>query len=267
MTHTFDPFIVRQDWDEWLSVLFSRKDVVRMAATARNHYSQILVPSFVQAFMVGYGQKVQGLLERHLEGMRSVPEPDRASFPRSETGQLAWLRDLYEWRQAQGICHWLLGERAEPALFAALSVLTDATAGSSRQMIGHKVVAEPSGYLATALAANDPKLGTQFMERGSNIRPHAGTKPVVAFGVWACTVLVGGGQRDASFVVRGSRALTKTLLPTLLPNLLFVEIALWLKAVFFDSGVAPTAEQAILMAYDCMPGVERPDFLDDRLQS
>ena len=33
-----------------------------------------------------------------------------------------------------------------------------------------------------------------------------------------------------------------------------IEAALWLKAIYFDSGVAQTPEQAIAKAYDCMPG-------------
>ena len=37
--------------------------------------------------------------------------------------------------------------------------------------------------------------------------------------------------------------------------------ALWLKAIYFDSGVVPTPAQALLKAYDSLSGVERPDFL------
>ena len=37
--------------------------------------------------------------------------------------------------------------------------------------------------------------------------------------------------------------------------------ALWLKAIYFDSGVVRTPEQAIAKAYDSMPGIERPDFV------
>ncbi len=33
-----------------------------------------------------------------------------------------------------------------------------------------------------------------------------------------------------------------------------IETALWLKAIYFDSGVAQTPEQTFARAYDCMPG-------------
>ena len=40
-----------------------------------------------------------------------------------------------------------------------------------------------------------------------------------------------------------------------------IEQALWLKAIYFDSGMVQTPEQAIAKAYDLMPGVPRPDFI------
>jgi hypothetical protein len=54
--------------------------------------------------------------------------------------------------------------------------------------------------------------------------------------------------------------LTASLLPKFMPAGARIEPALWLKAIYFDSGIAETPEQAIAMAYDSMPGIERPDF-------
>jgi hypothetical protein len=39
------------------------------------------------------------------------------------------------------------------------------------------------------------------------------------------------------------------------------EPELWLKAIYFDSGVARTPEQAIAKAYDSMSWLERPIFV------
>ena len=55
--------------------------------------------------------------------------------------------------------------------------------------------------------------------------------------------------------------LTASLLPKFFWEGAMIETALWLKAVYFDSGIARTPEQAIAKAYDSMPGVERPDFV------
>jgi hypothetical protein len=39
------------------------------------------------------------------------------------------------------------------------------------------------------------------------------------------------------------------------------EAVLWLKAIYWDSGMVRTPEQAICKAYDSMPGIDRPDFV------
>jgi hypothetical protein len=55
--------------------------------------------------------------------------------------------------------------------------------------------------------------------------------------------------------------LTANLLPRFYEGGDSIQLALWLKAIYFDSGVAQTPEQTIARAYDCMPGISRPDFI------
>ena len=55
--------------------------------------------------------------------------------------------------------------------------------------------------------------------------------------------------------------LQATLLPYFFWGANRVEPALWLKAIYWDSGIARTPERAIAKAYDSMPGIERPDFV------
>ncbi len=55
--------------------------------------------------------------------------------------------------------------------------------------------------------------------------------------------------------------LTDSLLPKFFWEHARIEPALWLKAIYFDSGTTATPEQTIAKAYDSMPGVERPDFV------
>jgi hypothetical protein len=57
--------------------------------------------------------------------------------------------------------------------------------------------------------------------------------------------------------------LTESLLPKFFWEHARIEPALWLKAIYFDSGVVQTPEQAIAKAYDSMPGTQRPDFVPD----
>jgi hypothetical protein len=51
------------------------------------------------------------------------------------------------------------------------------------------------------------------------------------------------------------------LLPNFFWNADRRQPALWLKAIYWDSGVVRTPEQAFARAYDSMPGIERPDFV------
>ena len=56
--------------------------------------------------------------------------------------------------------------------------------------------------------------------------------------------------------------LEATLWPDLLSEGRYVEPALWMKFLFYDSGEARTPERALARLYDFMPGVRRPDFVD-----
>jgi len=40
----------------------------------------------------------------------------------------------------------------------------------------------------------------------------------------------------------------------------YTKMAMWLKAIYHDSGVTRTPEETILKAYDTMTGVEKPAF-------
>jgi hypothetical protein len=85
--------------------------------------------------------------------------------------------------------------------------------------------------------------------------------PVLQFGLWACQHLAAGGKRDAEFVGRGAEMLRASLLPNFFHSADRRQPALWLKAIYWDSGMVRTPEQAFARAYDSMPGVERPDFV------
>lgn len=61
--------------------------------------------------------------------------------------------------------------------------------------------------------------------------------------------------------------LTGSLLPKFFWEHARIEPALCLKAIYFDSGVVRTPEQAIGKAYDLMPGIERPDFVPGELEA
>lgn len=263
MTSSFDPALVRQHWDGSLLKFFGSKDVTSVAASARSHFSYLVVPCLVDAFLVGYGERVRPILMRQLAGMVSLPEPNRHDFSASAHGEAIWCLRLFEWRLALALCKWLAGEPAEVELAAALAADRQGALAMSASE-GAKVAA-PCGEsisvrLAAALAANMPRVGLDILHESDRSRTDDALRPILEFAAWAFHLLASGGQRDGSFVVRGKRALTSTLLPVLLPDSRQIESAFWIKAIFFDSGVARSAEEAMMLAYDCMPGVHRPSF-------
>lgn len=263
MTPQFDPAALRQHWDDWLYRLFSKQDVAKVAATARSHYSRLLVAELVEAYLIGYAGAVQSLLETHLMGMLAVPEPAQKDYADTAFGEEAWLQEVYQWRQDIGICRWLSGGESERDLTAALAA--DWQAGQAAQESEDFKFSERcqgvSLRVATALAANAPRLVLQVMGECKSSQPFGTGGPLIEFGSWACNRLVTAGHRDQEFLSRGKQALTATLLPILLPEVRKIEVAFWLKAIFFDSGAAKSAEEAMMLAYECMPGVRRPDFM------
>lgn len=262
MLARFDPIKSR---DIWLRhrLEFTRKlQTDSVPPVGRPHFAQLQTSSMVDAYLLGLENEVRPILERLVTWMEGQSEPDRLVF--SGAGHLdgAWYVALYEWRQALGICKWLLrGDRAERELKGALeadwqgveeSMHAAAARANRREYL--------SRLLAMALAANAPLLGLKIYDSLGPKRPSGLVAPILRFGYWACQHLAEGGARDETFVARGKQMLTESLLPKFFWEHARIEPALWLKAIYFDSGVTATPEQAIAKAYDSMPGVERPDF-------
>jgi len=63
-----------------------------------------------------------------------------------------------------------------------------------------------------------------------------------------------------AYVAKGEEMLRKTTIERFLPNGSQIPMAMWLKAIYHDSGVTRTPEETILKAYDTMTGVEKPAF-------
>jgi len=263
MIDGFDPEQSRKQFRDWTFKFLEKSDLLCVAPSARNHFSHLHVGQLTEAVLIGKSGSVRGILDRQLVGMRSVPEPERGQYHHSTRGEAIWCERLAQWRQLLGVCQWLAGEPAEEALAASLEA-------ERRSLL---LVPEPealedrgercqgmSEYLAVALAANTPRLGMERLGYCKLTQFYIPIAPLLGFGAWACHHLATGGGRDEAFLVRGKQALRSTLLSVMLPNAQLIEIALWLKAIFFDSGAAKSAEEAMMLAYECMPGIRRPDF-------
>jgi hypothetical protein len=265
MLAKFDPVGHRDFWLRSFLDYVRTSDPERISPSARPHYAQLQASRMIDAYLVGLVHEVRPTLDKLIVWMEKQPEPDRLVFSEKGHSEDAWGLAVYEWHQALGLCKWLSGagsvhRELKSALDADLQGLQHASpkhaavtrAGRQKFM---------SVRLATALAANAPLLGLKLYEAAGPKRPSGLAAPVLRFGLWACRHLAEGGTRDPTFVAKGKDMLTASLLPKFFWEGVRIEPALWLKAIYFDSGVVQTPQQAIAKMYDSMPGIERPDFV------
>jgi hypothetical protein len=264
MLASFDPIGDRKFWLE-----FKLKDMEfdpqRFSREAQPTYLHTLVNSSVDAFLLGLADHVRPMLESTIRWIESHDAPDLREY---SMGRHHWRYgwDLrFAWYQTLGLCKWLSRGDAAEAEFAEA---TKANIGAREHALKESIALEPgeeqeilTERLATALAAKDPAVGLKLLTSVSVNHSSELEAPVLQFGQWACHYLASGGKPDDEFVVRGAEMLKATVLPYFFWTANRTEPALWLKAIYWDSGVARTPEQAIARAYDSMPGIERPNFV------
>jgi hypothetical protein len=215
----------------------------------------------VEAFLVGLADEVRPILEYNIAWIEAQPAATLNAFPGPKEH---WPS---RWSQALGLFKWLSrGDPAKREFSAALNSPWMVEARDKSRRVSDLEHSERNeflmGRLALALAADQPLLGLQFLEAfGFEGPPGPEEVEMVQFGWWACQHLVGGGSRDAAFVARGEEMLTASLVESDRWYGVLQEPELWLKAIYFDSGVARTPEQAIAKAYDSMSWLERPIFV------
>ncbi|GEP58715.1 hypothetical protein [Reyranella soli] len=268
----FDPIALR---DFWLQVRLQYtidneprvldQEAPGLTHISHNGYAGGQTSSLVSGYLLGLSKELRATTDKHIAWMESMPEPDRAIYIERGLTNEGWRDSLYDWRQSLGVSQWLArGDRAFAALTAAaaadwqlLELASPALAARARATRRNYM----SIHLATALAGDAPLIGLKIYEAAGATLPMGLATSPVRFGHWACRHLVDGGSRDAAFVARGKAMLTANLLPTFYHGGKMFEAALWLKAIYFDSGVVQTPEQTFARAYDCMPGISRPDFI------
>lgn len=263
MLAKFDPVGERQGWLDFSLKVETDFNPEEIPHEGYSHYVALMTNSCVDAYLVGLAEQVRPTLSRIITWMESQPEPDVRLLTRKHWRD-GWYA-LYSWRRTLGLCKWLSrGDNGEEHFAAALDTewqsWQEASPGQIAQDREERQEALSEG-LAMALAANVPALGLKLYEAAKVTRPSNDQKPLLQFGRWACEHLVRGGDRDATFIARGADMLRASLLPNFFWGGNRTEPALWLKAIYWDSGVAKTPEQAIARAYDSMPGVKRPDFV------
>lgn len=248
MLAKFDPIRERQGWLDYSLKIETQFGPDAIPPTAQTGYVSLTANSLVQAYWIGLSAEVRPTLEQVVAWMETRSEPRSAG---------------YSWQRTLGLCKWLSRGDDGQQHFARA---TEERWQTWRQPYGSPDDQDDrqealSQCIAVALAGNVPAIGLKLYEAADVRRPSTNQKPLLQFGKWACDYLAQGGSRDAAFVARGAEMLCASLLPNFFWGGDRTEPALWLKAIYWDSGVARTPEEAIARAYDSMPGVKRPDFV------
>lgn len=265
MLANFDPRSDREWWLDRFLGLFIKFSPHEYDREAMPNYLHTLVNDAVKCYLLGLADQVRPVLEAVIDWSESHSEPllEGYSKDRDHWRHIWSLR--FTWHQTLGLCKWLSrGDAAATEFARAMKAEYDAREYAFEKNIGSDPGEEQAiltEHLATALAARNPAVGLNLLAAVGVAHVSELEAPVLQFGQWACQHLARGGNRDAEFVGRGADMLQATLLPYFFWGANRTEPALWLKAIYWDSGLARTPEQAIARAYDSMPGIERPDFV------
>jgi hypothetical protein len=257
----FDPQVTRNEWLNWRLNTHRKYTLDEVPTSGMVGYLCLEIGHMEEAFIVGLSDEVRPILEYNIAWIEAQPEATLNAFPGPKEH---WPS---RWRQALGLFKWLSrGDPAKREFSAALNSRWMVQARDKSRKVSDLERRERDenleARLALALAADQPLLGLQFIEAiGIEGAPDPEEVAMVKFGWWACRHLVDGGSRDAGFVSRGEEMLTASLVEGVMWYGTLIEPALWLKAIYFDSGVVKTPEQAIAKAYDSMSWLERPNFV------
>ena len=268
----FDPIAARAFWlRSWLKKVIDSEPFrsdhkpPSIAHISHGAYAEMQTAQLIDGYLYGFANELKATVEKHIAWMESYPEPDRVVYAEGNLGVEAWREALFSWRLMLGVCKWLgRGEPTFGALTAAAATDWQVVAlvdGELAPDVRASRRYQISLHFATALAADAPFLGLKIYEAAGMKPPMGPASNPARFGHWACRHLLGDGTRDENFVARGKAMMTANLLPIFLPSGDNIQVALWLKAIYFDSGVVQTPQQAIAKAYDSTPGIPRPDFI------
>jgi hypothetical protein len=264
---TFDPITDRKYWLDSKLERETNFEPAKLTRMGRGLAIALNVNDLIEAYYVGLADAVRPTLEKIIVWMESQQENEPRQYSKEFGHWRAGWADLYAWRRDLGLCKWLSrGDRAQHDFARALNAewysWTEVSPNDAA-LDRVELLDQLTENLAMAIAARNPALGLKFLARvdrkewwdGCDVRE----RPVLPFGEWACRHLAAGGRQDAEFVDQGVAMLRAALPGRFLEKR--NEAALWLKAIFWDTGIARTPEQAIARIYDFLPGIERPDFV------
>ena len=261
MPRVFEPDKRRQFFIDFDLAIATKFEPETTGPFNRSHYMGSKLENLVHAHLLGLRDRVLPVARALAAWMEAQPHP-------IEGKDASECFRVYEWWETLGLCRWLID--GDPAV-------AEFTRGSEADWRGWDKFTrfEPNGQkllmreglelsLPLNLAARRYDVGLT-LSREAGLTAKASSAPAIVraelmFGQWACRHLAEGGQPDAVYVARGEEMLRKVMSERFIMNGYHTKMAMWLKAIYHDSGITRTPEETILKAYDTMTGVEKPAF-------
>ena len=219
------------------------------------------VGDLILAHLLGLRDRVLPMARTMMVWMEAQPHPAEGRDTNECFG-------VYQWWQTLGLCKWLID--GDPAVTEFARASEADWRGWDKfdrfEPIGQKLLMRAGLELSLPLnlAARRYDVGLTLCHE-AGLTTKASSAPAIVraelmFGQWACHHLADGGQPDAAYVANGEEMLRKVMSDRFIMNGYHTKMAMWLKAIYHDSGITRTPEETILKAYDTMIGIEKPAF-------
>ena len=261
MPEVFEPEKRRQLFLDFDLAFATRFEPEKLGPFNRSHYMASKVGDFVHAHLLGLRDRVLPAMRALKDWMANQPGPAEGN----DSGEC--FRG-FQWWETLGLCKWLIdGDpavtefgRASEAVWRQWDkfyrLLPNGTKLLKREVL--------EAVLPLYLAARRHEVGLKLCQE-AGLTSKASSAPAIVraelmYGQWACRHRADGGKPDAAYAAKGEEMLRKVMSQRFIENGSHIKMALWLKAIYHDSGITRTPEETILKAYDTMTGVEKPAF-------
>jgi hypothetical protein len=261
MSRIFEPEKARQFYLDFLLAITTKFEPEKTGPFNRSTYMESKLGRLLQAHLLGLREHVLPTAQALVAWMEAQTHP-------AEGRDSSESFRAYEWWETLGLCKWLIDGDPAVAEFGRASEADWRLWDQFDRFLpnGVKLLMRERLELALPLnlAARRYDVGLKLcQEAGLTTKPSSAPAIVRAelmYGQWACRHLAEGGKPDAAYVARGEEMLRKVMSESFIMNGYYTKMAMWLKAIYHDSGVTRTPEETILKAYDTMTGVEKPAF-------
>ncbi len=261
MSRIFDPEKRRKSFLDLFLPRISKFEPEKTGPLNRSGYMASRLDNLIKACLLGLRDRVLPAAQTMMGWMEAQPHPTEGK----DTSECFFV---YEWWETLGLWKWLIDGDPAVAEFALASEADwrrwdrferfepDGKKLLMREGLEHS--------LPLNLAARRYDVGLTLCHE-AGLTTKASSAPAIVraelmYGQWACLHLAEGGQPDAAYVAKGEEMLREVMTPRCIERGDYTKMAMWLKAIYHDSGITSTPEETILKAYDTMIGVEKPAF-------